>query len=76
MGKCILPAILLHGIFDFYLFVTAFEYSLSSPSSSQDDTQSSQISASSDDGLYIFLNIGVPLIITAAGLFYYIIESR
>ncbi len=88
IGKCLLPAILVHGMFDFVLFVTSFEYGLYySSSASQQDDQNKNAGVVSDDlmmntvsipvnPLYIFLNFILPLIIAASGLLYYWIESR
>jgi len=86
MGKCLLPAIVLHGMFDFVIFVTTFEFKLSSLNPTQDDVNK-QINVLSDDEawmnengslnyLYIFLNLGVPFLIAAAGFLYYLRESR
>lgn len=87
IGKCILPAILLHGLFDFVIFITSFEFGLYAPSNTNHDDQSKDANVLSDDiawttadgslnYLLIFLNLGLPLLIAAAGLIYYWRESR
>lgn len=87
IGKCLLPAILLHGLFDFVIFVTTFEYKLWGSSSNAQDDQNNQINVLSDDAawmnengsfdfLFIFLNLGVPFLIAAAGFGYYWRESK
>ena len=82
-----MPAVLLHGLFDFVIFVTTFEYKLWSPSSTQQDDQNNKVNVLSDDAawmnengsvnsLFIFLNLGLPFLIAAAGFVYYWRESR